>query len=280
MRQEDRARFDLALGRARRSAYPDGGFVEQESFMGAGEILALAERAGIGPGVSVLDVCCGVAGPGRLVTRATGCSYVGVDASAEAVEIARERAAGLDCRFEVGRVPPLPPGRFDVVLLLETLLAFPDKDTLLRHVTAALEDGGRFAFTLEEGAPLTDSERAAMPDADTVWPTPLPELLGCLERVGLRVSWQAELSASHLTMVESLTEAFAADEAYIVEHVGRRGYAELVAAHRLWKDWLSRGRVRKFALVAEKQPAGARGTEIRGARTAPTGDVAHLAGQT
>ncbi|HET6653198.1 MAG TPA: methyltransferase domain-containing protein [Nocardioides sp.] len=280
MRQEDRARFDLALGRARHSAYQDGEFIEQESFMRVGEILALAERAGIGPGVSVLDVCCGVAGPGRLVTRATGCSYLGVDASAEAVGIARERAAGLDCRFEVGRVPPLPPGRFDVVLLLETLLAFSDKDALLRHVAAAMEDGGRFAFTVEEGAPLTDSERAAMPDADTVWPTPLPTLVDSLERAGLRVSWQAELSASHLAMVESLTEAFAADEAYIVEHVGRRGYAELVAAHRLWGDWLGRGRVRKFALVAEKLPAAASGAENRGARTAPTGDVAHLAGQT
>jgi sarcosine/dimethylglycine N-methyltransferase len=280
VRQEDRARFDLALRRARRSAYQDGDFVEQESFMRVEEILTLAERAGIGPGVSVLDVCCGVAGPGRLVTGATGCTYLGVDASAEAVGIARERAAGLGCRFEVGRVPPLPPGRFDVVLLLETLLAFPDKDILLRHVAAALADGGRFAFTLEEGAPLTDSERAAMPDADTVWPTPLPALLDSLERAGLRVSWQAELSASHLAMVESLTAAFAADAAYIVEHVGRRGYADLVDAHRLWIDWLSRGRVRKFALVAEKLPAAARGTANRGARTAPSGHVAQPAGRT
>ena len=27
---------------------------------------------------------------------------------------------------------------------------------------------------------------------------------------------------------------------------------ELIDAHRLWSDWLARGRVRKFALVAEK----------------------------
>ena len=280
MRQEGRARFDLALSRARPSAYRDGEFVEQESFMRAGEILALAERAGIGPGVSVLDVCCGVAGPGRLVTGETGCTYLGVDASAEAVDIARERAAGLDCRFVVGRVPPLPSGRFDVVLLLETLLAFSDKDTLLRQVSAALEDGGRFAFTLEEGEPLTDSERAAMPDADTVWPVPLPELLDSLERVGLRVSWRADLSSSHLAMVDTLTEAFAADEAHIVEHVGRRAFDELVAAHRLWSDWLGRGRVRKFALVAERLPAPAHGTEKRGDRTAPTGHVAQPAGRT
>ena len=48
--------------------------------MSASEILSLAARAGIAPGVSVLDVCCGVAGPGRLITRELGCTYVGVDA--------------------------------------------------------------------------------------------------------------------------------------------------------------------------------------------------------
>ena len=34
------------------------------AFVTAGEVLELARRAGIGPGVRVLDLCCGVAGPG------------------------------------------------------------------------------------------------------------------------------------------------------------------------------------------------------------------------
>ena len=105
--------------------------------MRAGEIRALAERAGIAPGVSVLDLCCGVAGPGRFITRELGCTYLGVDSSPSAIDIARERARGLPCRFEVARVPPLPPGAFDVVLLLETMLAFADKETLLRGDLAA-----------------------------------------------------------------------------------------------------------------------------------------------
>ena len=64
MTQDDRARFDRALHRARSSAYAPGEFVGQESFMTAGEIRALAVQAGIGPGVGVLDLCCGIAGPG------------------------------------------------------------------------------------------------------------------------------------------------------------------------------------------------------------------------
>ena len=175
MRQDERAPFVQALERAREAAFPPGEYVGQESFVTASEIHVLADRAGIRPGVSVLDVCCGVAGPGRLLARERGCSYLGVDSSASAVEIARERASGLPCRFEVAEVPPLPPGTFDVVLLLETMLAFRDKEAVFAAVSAALAPGGRFAFTLEEGEPLSDVERAAMPDADTVWLTPLAD---------------------------------------------------------------------------------------------------------
>ena len=45
MKQDDRAPFVQALHRARMSAYPPGEFVEQESFMGAGEIRALVLHA-------------------------------------------------------------------------------------------------------------------------------------------------------------------------------------------------------------------------------------------
>ena len=67
-----RWRFDPVLDRARVSAYAPGEFVGQEGFMTAAEISALGERAGIGPGVAVLDVCCGTGGPGRLPHGAAG----------------------------------------------------------------------------------------------------------------------------------------------------------------------------------------------------------------
>ena len=252
MRQDERAPFDRALQRARLSAFGPGEFVGQESFMRASEILALAMRAGIAPGVSVLDLCCGVAGPGRFITRELGCTYRGVDSSSGAIDIARERAGDLACRFEVSRVPPIPVGPFDVVLLLETMLAFADKETLLQEVCSALAVGGRFAFTMEEGQPLTAAERRSMPDADTVWLTPLADMVSCLERVGLRVRWQDECSQSHRTMVDSLINAFAADESDIAAQIGRRALDELLAAHRLWSDWLRRGRIRKLAFVVEK----------------------------
>jgi SAM-dependent methyltransferase len=252
VKQDERVPFDMALQRARVSAYAPGEYVEQESFMRAREILALAHRAGIGHGVSVLDLCCGIAGPGRFITRELGCAYLGVDLSASAIGIARERAGDLRCRFEVSPIPPIPAGPFDVVLLLETMLAFPDKEALLRHICRSLRSGGRFAFTLEEGAPLSESERERMPDADTVWLIPLADMLTCLERVGLVVRRQDDFSQSHRAVADSLLDAFTADAANIAAQIGRQALDELLAAHRLWSRWLLEGRVRKLAFVTEK----------------------------
>ena len=249
---DERARFDRALRPARLSAYAPGEFVGQEGFMCASEIRSLAVKAGIGPGVSVLDLCCGIAGPGRLLTRELGCTYLGVDASATAIAVASRRAGSLDCRFEVSPIPPVPSGPFDVVLLLETMLAFPDKETLLDEIAVALRAGGRFAFTMEEGQPLTDAERARIPHPDTVWPVPLTEMLSSLERVGLHVRWQDEVSQSHWDVVDSLADAFAADSSDIRARLGKRAFDELLITHRRWSEWLQAGRVRKFAFVVEK----------------------------
>ncbi len=51
---------------------------------------------------------------------------------------------------------------------------------------------------------------------------------------------------------DALIDAFAADATDIAAQVGGTALAELLAAHRLWSDWLRDGRVRKIAFVAEK----------------------------
>ena len=253
MRQDQRAPFLAALHRAREAAYPPGEYVGQESFMRAGEIRRLARRAGVAPGVSVLDLCCGVGGPGRLIAAELGCRYLGLDYSDSAVDIARGLAGHLPCRFEQAHLPPLPDGPFEVVFLLETMLAFPDKRALVGEVARVLEPGGRFAFTVEEGRPLTPGERARMPDADTVWLIELAELTALLGEFGLTVTSQEQCSASHRTTAAAMAQALRDDSAEVARQIGTQPLAELIAAHELWTDWLGRGRVRKFALVAEKR---------------------------
>jgi len=242
-----------ALEQARAAAYPAGEYVGQESFMRPGEVRTLAHQARIGPGVSVLDLCCGVAGPGRMITAESGCRYLGVDHSASALAAAQELAGNLPCRFEQAHLPPLPKGCFAVALLLETMLAFPDKDALVGEVARVLEPGGRFAFTVEEGRLLTQQEQARMPGADTVWLIELAELTGVLREAGLTVIWRQEYSSSHHAIATALLSCYRADSPQIADQIGTQATADLITAHQLWSDWLGSGRVRKFAIVAEKQ---------------------------
>ncbi|HEU5388741.1 MAG TPA: class I SAM-dependent methyltransferase [Streptosporangiaceae bacterium] len=240
------------LERAQAKAHASGEYVGQEGFMRASEIRRLAHQARVGPGVPVLDLCCGVAGPGRMITAESGCRYLGVDHCASSLATARQLAGKLACRFEHAHLPPLPEGRFEVVFLLETMLAFPAKDALMSEVARVLEPGGRFAFTVEEGQPLTGQERARMPAADTVWPIELPELSGKLRDAGLTVIWQQECSSSHHAVATALLRCYRADSAQIAGQIGTQATAELITAHQLWSDWLGSGRVRKLVMVAEK----------------------------
>jgi len=221
--------------------------------MRAAEVRRLAHQARVGPGVAVLDLCCGVGGPGRMITADSGCRYLGVDQSASALATARRLAGELPCRFQQAHLLPLPAGRFEVVLLLETMLAFPDKDALIAEVARVLEPGGRFAFTVEEGRPLTDQERARMPAADTVWPVELADLADVLRNAGLTVTWRQEYSSAHHAIATALLRGYQADSAQIAGQIGTHATAGLITAHQLWSDWLGRGRVRKFAIVAEQQ---------------------------
>ena len=240
------------LERARATAFPAGEYVGQESFMRAGEVRRLAHLAGVNPGASVLDLCCGEAGPGRTIAAESGCHYLGIDHSASALATARELAWNLPCRFEQAHLPPLPEGHYEVVLLLETMLAFPAKDALVAEVARVLKPGGRFAFTVEEGKPLSQQERVRMPGADSVWLIELAELTGVLREAGLTVIWQLECSSSHQAMAAALGRCYRADSRQIADQIGTRATAELITAHGLWSAWLGSGRVRKFAMVAEK----------------------------
>ena len=254
----DRATYDRALLPSRLAAFAPGEFVGQESFMRASEIMRLASAAGVSPGSSVLDLCCGVAGPGRLLTSELGCRYQEVDADAEAIALARERSRSLGCTFDVGTVPPLPTGRFDVVLLLETMLAFADKEPLIRAVGAVLPAGGRFACTVEVGPALSAAEAAQMPNANTVWPVPLDELVDELTRADLHVTWLEDCTEAHQAIADSLIAAFTRDASAIAMAVGPRTLDSLLESHRLWTTWLRQGRIRKVAVVAEQASGASR----------------------
>ena len=92
-----------------------------------------------------------------------------------------------------------------------------------------------------------------MPSADTVWLIELAELTGALREAGLTVIWQQECSSSHHAIATALHRCYRAESSQIADQIGTRAAADLITAHRLWSDWLRGGRVRKFAVVAEKR---------------------------
>jgi SAM-dependent methyltransferase len=247
-----RHRAVAALAAARDRAFLPEAYAGQESFVSAAEVLGLASAAGVGAGCRVLDLCCGVGGPGRLVARATGCDLVGVDSNVGALALARANAAAR-ARFLAASVPELPlESRFDVVLLVETVLAFSDKPALLREVARVLGAGGRFAFTFEEGQPLSDDEREAMPRGDTVWLVELETMLELLAAHGFAVRWLDDWTAEHAARAARLGACFAADGAAIAAALGERALGELLGAHLRWAEWLGDRRVRKLAVVCER----------------------------
>jgi hypothetical protein len=69
----------------------------------------------------------------------------------------------------------------------------------------------------------------------------------------LAVTWRQEHSSSHHAIATALLRCYRAESPQIAGQIGTQATAELIAAHQLWSDWLGGGRVRKFAIVAEKQ---------------------------
>jgi ubiquinone/menaquinone biosynthesis C-methylase UbiE len=119
----------------------------------AGAKLLLA-RAGVRPGMCVLDAGCG---PGRVTLPAAAC--VGASGRVVAVDIQAGMIEKLRRRLEARGVSnvelllaglgegKLGEGRFDVVLLVTVLGEIPDKLSALREIFRALRPGGVLSVT-------------------------------------------------------------------------------------------------------------------------------------
>lgn len=111
----------------------------------------LAAQLALGPGVSLLDLGCGLGGPARYFAREHGCTVVGVDLTAEYVEVAamltrRVGPAGVAFRVASATDLPFADGRFDVVTLLHVGMNIPDKDSLCAEAARVLKPGGVMAI--------------------------------------------------------------------------------------------------------------------------------------
>ncbi len=111
-----------------------------------------ADRAEVGPGDSVLDVCCGTGDLAfELASRVSpGGRVIGCDFSEPMLDLAREKAAdrGVPVRFEWADALELPydEGRFDAVTVGFGVRNFADRDRGLSEMARVLKPGGRLVI--------------------------------------------------------------------------------------------------------------------------------------
>jgi ubiquinone/menaquinone biosynthesis C-methylase UbiE len=116
----------------------------------------LLSRAGLAPGMRVLDVGCGVGDVSLLAARIVGekGSVLGVDRSAPSLEIARGRAKRRAELCETANISFVeadlntfePDGTFDAIIGRLVLLYVPERASMLRRLTQSLRPGGVMAM--------------------------------------------------------------------------------------------------------------------------------------
>jgi SAM-dependent methyltransferase len=155
------------------------------------------ERAGLEPGMRVLDVGCGVGDVSFLAADLVGQngSVLGVDRALEPLAVARSRATarGLSrVTFRLGTLDvPLAAVRVDALIGRFVLMHQPEPARALRAVAAHVRPGGLVAFlesdlaALAAGAP----SRPVAPTYDRVirWMVRVIEAAGAHADVGLRL---------------------------------------------------------------------------------------------
>jgi demethylmenaquinone methyltransferase / 2-methoxy-6-polyprenyl-1,4-benzoquinol methylase len=141
-----------------------------------------ADRAEVGSGSAVLDVCCGTGDLSFELARrvAPGGHVVGCDFSEPMLDLAREKAArrGADSvRFEWADALQLPydEARFDAVTVGFGVRNFADRDRGLREMARVLKPGGRLVI-LE----LTEPARQPLSSFYSLWFDRIVPVLGRL----------------------------------------------------------------------------------------------------
>ena len=109
----------------------------------------LADRLSLKPGMRVLDVGCGVAGPTGNLARYSGASFVGINNNAYQIERAKlhTRDVASLCRFIHGDYMQMPEGdnRYDAAIAIESLPHAPDKTAAFREIFRVLRPGACLA---------------------------------------------------------------------------------------------------------------------------------------
>jgi len=161
------------------------------------EALATAadEHRALSAGATVLDVGCGLGGPGRFLADRSGCSVVGIDLLALRIDIARALTdlTGMVDRvgYRVADATDLPfPGRsVDEAWVIDVALHVRDKRALFGEIARVVRPGGLLVLH-DQMAPIPDV-MAPLTSQAPYLAVELAELVQLVDGAGLRVlSWR------------------------------------------------------------------------------------------
>jgi cyclopropane fatty-acyl-phospholipid synthase-like methyltransferase len=121
----------------------------------------MTNKLKIEPGSHLLDLGCGVGGPGVRIARVTGARVTGISVSREQVRLANSLAqsAGISKRVVFQQINAMemsfPAQSFDAVIAIESIIHMPDRGRVLAQVSRLLRPGGRLVLTdMFERAPI------------------------------------------------------------------------------------------------------------------------------
>lgn len=234
---------------------------EQIHVGGARDTDLLAQKAGITPASTVLDVCSALGGPARHLARTIGCTVVGLDATPKMRDeaIRRTGEAGLDAKatFVLGNALDIPyrAASFDVVWGQDAWCYVTDKARLIRECARVARPGGAVAFTdwLETGE-MSDELWTAL-NAFMAFPymETLDGYAGLAEAAGLRVVEREDLTPDFAQQVQTYLENLQrVHRSTIVANYGQQMYDEVEKGLTLWRDASAAGQVGRGRLIARK----------------------------
>lgn len=118
-----------------------GGRIASEDFLG---------MLGLGDGVHVLDVGCGLGGPARFSAHRFGCTVTGIDLTPEFTETGNHMSSwvGLNDRVSLhtgsALETPFEDNSFDAAYMMHVGMNIADKGTLFSEVHRVLKPGATF----------------------------------------------------------------------------------------------------------------------------------------
>jgi sarcosine/dimethylglycine N-methyltransferase len=164
-------------------------------------------RAGIGAGMKVLDIGCGIGGAARCLAAECGCSVTGIDLTQEFIDVARELTARCELSehiefFKADALDmPFEKNTFDHAWCHNVTMNIQDKARLISEIARVLKPGGRFSC----------SEYALGPSGEPFYPLPwasepaqsflvTPDAMrAAVEAGGFRIIEQLDINEANLT---------------------------------------------------------------------------------